>query len=170
MILKWQQSLNHVSKVNMTLFDSVISARGYIYSSSHKNKDFLQNMITSPPETISNESDAVCEARIQNKFAEPLPINKAKFIFEIFSSTVTPQNPIEFFIHTTKEFVLRPNDYVLFAFPMKAIPAKFNSGCEVIFSVIELYVGHDFCLSFDNRHYNLPKILKNQTKLRETIR
>lgn len=154
----------------MTLLDTVVSARGYIYLLSCKSKDFMQNMITSSPDIISNENDAVCEARIENKFAEPLPINKAKFVFEIFSSTVTPQNPIEFFIHTTKEFVLQPNDYVLFAFPMKAIPAQFSSGCEVIFSVIELYVGHDFCLSFDNRHYNSPKILKTQTKLRETIR
>ena len=142
-------------RVDLTLLDAVISAHGYIQA---------ENDVT------SDETDANCLVRIENKFVESFPVNRARFVLDIFSPTVTPQNPVEFFVHEVKGFLLEPNDFVIFSFPLKPIPSKFSGGCEVTLSIIELYVGHDCCLSFDNRHYNLSKFSSNQVHQRESIR
>ena len=153
---RWQEVLLQPIRVDLTQFNSLFSARGYILVDS---------------EICSNEADAECEARIQNKFLDSIGFTSAKFIFDIFSASITPQNPIEFFTHSIDDFLIPSNEFLVFNFPLKPIPPEFHDGCEVTFSLIELNIGNFVTFVFDNRHHNFNRFsnILHQTA-RETIR
>jgi hypothetical protein len=142
-------------RVDLTQFKTLFVAEGYIHIDS---------------EVCSNEAEAECEARIQNKFLDSIGFTAASFIFHIFSPSVTPQSQ-EFFTHSVDNFSVPSNEFLAFNFPLKQIPADFHGGCEVTFSFIELKIGNFVTFVFDNRHHNFNRFsnIIHQTA-RESIR
>uniref|UniRef100_A0A914YZ61 Trafficking protein particle complex subunit 11 domain-containing protein n=1 Tax=Panagrolaimus superbus TaxID=310955 RepID=A0A914YZ61_9BILA len=141
-ISRWQQTLTQPFRVDLTQFKTLFLAEGYIHIDS---------------EVCSNEAEAECEARIQNKFLDSIGFTAALFVFHIFSPSVTPQNPVEFFTHSIENFSVPANEFLSFNFPLKPIPADFHGGCEVTFSFIELKIGNFVTFVFDNRHRNFNR-------------
>uniref|UniRef100_A0AC35FYW7 Trafficking protein particle complex subunit 11 n=1 Tax=Panagrolaimus sp. PS1159 TaxID=55785 RepID=A0AC35FYW7_9BILA len=147
LISRWHQTLMQSFRVDLTQFKTLFVAEGYIHIDS---------------EVCSNEAEAECEARIQNKFLDSIGFTAASFIFHIFSPSVTPQ---------IDSFSVPSNEFLAFNFPLKQIPADFHGGCEVTFSFIELKIGNFVTFVFDNRHHNFNRFsnIIHQTA-RESIR
>uniref|UniRef100_A0A7E4VLU6 Trafficking protein particle complex subunit 11 n=1 Tax=Panagrellus redivivus TaxID=6233 RepID=A0A7E4VLU6_PANRE len=153
LMLRWTQAVR--TPIRVTAMDTILSAEGSIIADS---------------EIISNEADAFCMVHITNKFSDTIVIAAANFIVDIYSPAVTPQGPVEFFTHTRGNFVIKPEQVAAIPFPLKPIPAAFNLDCEVTLARIDLLIGNNVTLFFDNRHFTINRFNNPIQKPRQSIR